>query len=365
MAFAGLKKQINKANQYVNEKIGGAEGTKLDTDFVDMERRTVVINELVDGLITKTKEYLQPNPTSRAKLMVSKLRGSGKTPAYPQPEGTLGETMVKYGSDLGEESVYAISLVETGEAMKQLADIKFSLEDNIKQTFLEPLHHLQTKDLKEVMHHLKKLEGRRLDYDCKKRKQAKGAHISDDELKLSEDKFEESLSLAQMGMNNLLEDDVVQISQLTTFAESLYEYHKQCAEVMQSLSEVLAEKKEEAKGRPRIDFEPKKLKELNLPVIHSDDTDYNGAPPPYSASPRGSPLPSPVRSPARTPLQPQLPSCRALYDFEPENEGELGFKEGDLIILTNRIDDNWYEGNVNGKSGFFPVTYVEIVTPLP
>lgn len=38
MAFAGLKKQINKCNQYVTEKMGGAEGTKLDLDFMDMER---------------------------------------------------------------------------------------------------------------------------------------------------------------------------------------------------------------------------------------------------------------------------------------------------------------------------------------
>lgn len=32
-----------------------------------------------------------------------------------------------------------------------MADVKYSLDDNIKQSFLEPLHHLQTKDLKEVM----------------------------------------------------------------------------------------------------------------------------------------------------------------------------------------------------------------------
>ena len=32
-----------------------------------------------------------------------------------------------------------------------MADVKYALDDNIKQNFLEPLHHLQTKDLKEVM----------------------------------------------------------------------------------------------------------------------------------------------------------------------------------------------------------------------
>ncbi|XP_069696342.1 endophilin-A isoform X7 [Periplaneta americana] len=394
MAFAGLKKQINKANQYMTEKMGGAEGTQMDVDFMDMERKTDVTVELVEELQIKTKEFLQPNPTARAKMAavkgISKLSGQAKAATYPQPEGVLGDCMVTYGKKLGDDSVFGLALVEMGESMKQMADVKYSLDDNIKQNFLEPLHHLQTKDLKEVMHHRKKLQGRRLDFDCKRRRQAKGSHITDDEIKMSEDKFAESLHLAQMGMYNLLENDVEQISQLATFAEGLLDYHQQCTEILKCLTETLLEKKDEAASRPKSEFIPKTLADLHVEGI-SDG--LNGAPPlpPHStgtsqasspvhpkpnqlelfpstgSAPRSSnasPLPSPMRSPARTPMT-KGPSCTALYDFEPENPGELGFKEGDTITLINRIDENWYEGSVHGRTGYFPVTYVQVVVPLP
>lgn len=45
----------------------------------------------------------------------------------------------------------AQALVEFGDSLKQMADVKYSLDDNVKQNFLEPLHQLQMKDLKEVM----------------------------------------------------------------------------------------------------------------------------------------------------------------------------------------------------------------------
>lgn len=35
---------------------------------------------------------------------VSKIRGQVKNPGYPQPEGLLGESMIKFGRDLGEEA---------------------------------------------------------------------------------------------------------------------------------------------------------------------------------------------------------------------------------------------------------------------
>ncbi|XP_019881764.1 endophilin-A isoform X5 [Aethina tumida] len=401
MAFAGLKKQINKCNQYVTEKMGGAEGTKLDLDFMDMEKKTDVTYELVEELQLKTKEFLQPNPTARAKMAavkgISKLSGQAKSNTYPQPEGVLGDCMLLYGRKLGDDSMFGGALVEMGEGLKQMADYKYSLDDNIKQNFLEPLHHLQTKDLKEVMHHRKKLQGRRLDFDCKRRRQAKatkttlspysspvkvqanvyGANFSDDEIKMAEDKFAESLHLAQMGMFNLLENDVEQISQLATFAEALLDYHRQCTEVLEHLTEALLDKKNEAVNRPKVEFVPKTLQDLNIEVTDGYNDGLLGSSQvsspqhkphelqihPGQQSANASPLPSPMKSPARTPMVRQ-PCCTALYDFDAENPGELGFKENEVITLLNKIDENWFEGTVNGRTGYFPVNYVRVDVPL-
>ncbi|KAK8748873.1 hypothetical protein OTU49_016040 [Cherax quadricarinatus] len=367
MAFAGLKKQFNKANQFMNEKIGGVEGTKLDDDFVEMERKTDIMCELVEDLQLKTKEFLHPNPASRAKMSavkgIGKLSGQAKASTYPQPEGVLGEAMVSYGKRLGEDNPYAAALVEMGESMKQIADIKYNLDDNMKMNVLEPLHQLATKDIKEVQHHRKKLQGRRLDFDCKKRKKDKGgSHVTEDEIKMAEDKFAESLHLAQMGMHNLLENDVEQISQLATFAENLLDYHRQCTEILEVLAGTLHDKKNEAASIPKPEFVPKTLSELG--VMDS----LNGGLPSTNVTVTSccaaSPLPSPMKSPARSPML-QTPCAQALYDFEPENPGELGFNEGDNITLTQRIDENWFEGTINGKTGLFPVSYVNVTVPLP
>lgn len=109
----------------------------------------------MEELQAKTKEFLQPNPTARAKMAavkgISKLSGQAKSNTYPQPEGVLGDCMLLYGKKLGDDSMFGAAMVEMGESLKQMADVKYSLDDNIKQNFLEPLHYLQTKDLKEVM----------------------------------------------------------------------------------------------------------------------------------------------------------------------------------------------------------------------
>ena len=47
-------------------------GTKLDDEFYCMEKKSDLVVELVEDLQIKTKEYLQPNPTVRAKMAAVK-----------------------------------------------------------------------------------------------------------------------------------------------------------------------------------------------------------------------------------------------------------------------------------------------------
>ncbi|XP_053319467.1 endophilin-A3 [Spea bombifrons] len=351
MSVAGLKKQFHKASQLLSEKISGVEGTKLDDDFQEMERKIEITNKIVAELLSKTTEYLQPNPAYRARLgmlnTMSKIRGQVKNTGYPQTEGLLGDCMLRYGRELGDESEFGGALLEVGECMKQMAEVKDSLDINVKQNFIDPLQSLQDKDLKEIMYHLKKLEGRRLDYDYKKKRHGK---IPDEEIRQAVEKFEESKELAERSMFNFLENDIEQVSQLAVLVEAASDYHRQTAQILEELYSRLYNRINTASSRPRREFHPTSI----ISTLESTEKlQYNG----ISFNPSTASSGSSVHF--------DQPCCKALYDFDPENEGELGFKEGDIITLTNQIDENWFEGMVNGESGFFPINYVEVMVPLP
>ncbi|KAG9008473.1 ESCRT-0 subunit protein hse1 [Tulasnella sp. JGI-2019a] len=53
---------------------------------------------------------------------------------------------------------------------------------------------------------------------------------------------------------------------------------------------------------------------------------------------------------------------RALHSFEPTELGELAFEKGDIIKVVDRGYKDWWRGQLKGKTGIFPVNYVE---PLP
>ncbi|XP_058123619.1 uncharacterized protein LOC131294805 [Anopheles ziemanni] len=56
--------------------------------------------------------------------------------------------------------------------------------------------------------------------------------------------------------------------------------------------------------------------------------------------------------------------ARAKFNFTAQTGVELSLLKGELVTLTRRVDDNWFEGKIGSKKGIFPVSYVEILTDI-
>lgn len=55
----------------------------------------------------------------------------------------------------------------------------------------------------------------------------------------------------------------------------------------------------------------------------------------------------------------------ALYTFDADQDGDLGFKKGDIITITQRTDNktDWWTGRTeDGRTGIFPSNYIETRT---
>ncbi|XP_072296579.1 CD2-associated protein [Eucyclogobius newberryi] len=57
--------------------------------------------------------------------------------------------------------------------------------------------------------------------------------------------------------------------------------------------------------------------------------------------------------------KPKRRLCKALFDYHPQNEDELELKVGDLIEVTEEVEEGWWSGTFNGKSGLFPSNFVK------
>lgn len=55
----------------------------------------------------------------------------------------------------------------------------------------------------------------------------------------------------------------------------------------------------------------------------------------------------------------------ARFDFEGEQSDELSFSEGDVIRLREYVGQEWVRGELRGRTGMFPLNFVEIVEDLP
>jgi transcription antitermination factor NusG len=112
---------------------------------------------------------------------------------------------------------------------------------------------------------------------------------------------------------------------------------------------------------------------MALKLSLQEEERKKSVPQPTVVGPSSSSAPSQEPA-AAAPLQP-MPSgttaatvsrVRALYDFVPSEPGELEFKRGDVIAVLESVYKDWWRGSLKGKTGIFPLNYVEKLTdPTP
>lgn len=51
--------------------------------------------------------------------------------------------------------------------------------------------------------------------------------------------------------------------------------------------------------------------------------------------------------------------CKVLFEYLPQNEDELELKVGDVIDISEEVEEGWWSGTLNGKSGLFPSNFVK------
>ncbi|XP_064596881.1 arf-GAP with SH3 domain, ANK repeat and PH domain-containing protein 2-like isoform X3 [Liolophura sinensis] len=94
---------------------------------------------------------------------------------------------------------------------------------------------------------------------------------------------------------------------------------------------------------------------IRRPILRDSQSSSEGSPP-ESHFP---PVPQP-----RAKKKPGRRRCRALYHCTADNEDELSFQEGEIIVIIREEEEDWWEGEIEGdpnRRGLFPVSFVHIL----
>uniref|UniRef100_A0A667ZCD7 Osteoclast-stimulating factor 1 n=1 Tax=Myripristis murdjan TaxID=586833 RepID=A0A667ZCD7_9TELE len=58
--------------------------------------------------------------------------------------------------------------------------------------------------------------------------------------------------------------------------------------------------------------------------------------------------------------------CQVMFDYKAQTDDELALKKGDIVMIISKEteDEGWWEGELNGRRGFFPDNFVMVIPPV-
>ncbi|CAG8097158.1 unnamed protein product [Penicillium salamii] len=413
MSFKGFQKSIARAPQQFKVKFNLGEHTK-DAVYTDAERRFDELEKETKKLHDESKKYFAAiNGMLSHQIEFSKavaeiykpISGRASDPTSYQFEGNAE------GIQACEE--YEVIVRELQEALAPELEMIDSRVISPADQLLEVIKVIRKVAVKRDH---KKLDFDRRNATYKKLQEKKDKALKDEKAMYKAENDVEQATQEFNYYNDLLKDELPKLFALEAeFIRPLFQsfYYMQLNvfytlhERMQGMNisyfnlqldveEAFEQKRgniqEQAEALTIVHFKTKGLgrtgSKLGPPGKGSDSKGSIGRgrssstatednpPPPYSSagvspSPTGSnfssaakskPAPPPPRAKPSHLSNKPVETVTALYDYEAQAHGDLGFSAGDVIEIVQRTDNTneWWSGRIAGREGQFPANYVQL-----
>jgi len=425
--FAKLQQRVKEATHKETDITNLSKDFKTAEKTVDVTEST--IKDLLSkfAILLQPNPTHRSKFTTTAGA-ASKLTGGVGKQRYPQQEEVLANALDSHATALEaddvEPGIFSRVLRDSAGTYRSLASARDDLDYSIKSNVFENWQSVLTFNMKEIRDGRSKLNSRRIFYDHLRDKNFQTPEkMGPMELETARNKLEEQVRQVDTCMETVLCNDLDRAVQMKHIVDAQLEYMEKCARSLRELSSKIdSQVKNHQPRKPKtfnvilinkdsshsnsnseqlydsvpfsntnkaITSEPQSTSITNDPWAsttyksNSGDNLQNGT---YQIAPASTdndpfnlgdlssvslvPAPSIMKRKNNNYGAPNLvnqnqPCCKALYDFDPEQPGELAFKENNIIELTNKIDENWFEGRLDGITGHFPINYVQVITPLP
>lgn len=368
--MASIGKKFGQFKQWTGEKIGSTQKTELSQEFKQLEMETDARIDYTEQLVASLDAYLKS---------ITKLRDIHNIKGKKTPVEALAISMLSYAQRIPSQSQYSKTLLATGDAYDRIVLQQTSLGETLRDSLLTTLQR-NLNDIKDYQNSRSKMEKRRLDLDAKLNKMYKSKKENpelEEETRIAQNKYEESLQDISYKMSKLAENELEQQEGVFILLDAQFKYYEECLKLVSKARSQLAE----------IPRQPHLRNDVRMNMVNPSPprpltSDFTGAIPIKSmtqsksmealkqerlAVPGQISQTSSVSSNLSSVDKNVLKRVRCTFDFTAEGNNEMSIKKGDIIDVTCYISEGWWEGeNIEtNEFGMFPSNYAEEIFDAP
>ncbi|KAJ5475684.1 Protein hob1 [Penicillium diatomitis] len=406
MSFKGFQKSIVRAPQQIKAKFNIGEHTK-DAVYTDAERRFDELERETKKLHDESKKYFD----AINGMLSHQIEFSKAIAELYKPISGRASDPESFKFEGNPEGIQACEDYEA--IVRELQESLAPELEMIESRIISPADQL-LEVIKVIRKVAVKRDHKQLDYDrhrasLKKLQDKKDKSLKDEKALYKAENDVEQATQEFNYYNDLLKDELPRLFQLEAeFIRPLFQsfyymqlnvfytlhekmqgmnisYFNLAMDVEEAFEQKRGDVQERAEALLIVHFKTKGLGRTNSKLNSLKATEAKGGrgrasslssenpPPPYSAAASPSPTAGTFSAAAKAKPAPPPPRAKpahlskpvetvvALYDYEAQAHGDLGFSAGDVIEIVTRTDNQneWWTGRVDGREGQFPANYVK------